>query len=93
MSCVANHTKLLEGVTRELRLELAAYHQQLISRKNTSRRHVNILYSIYKNSMSLYNYSLLIISLIRYYDIRFRIELFAKMQLSLKMSEVVAPIL
>jgi len=38
MSCVANHTKLLEGVTRELRLELTAYQQQLTSRKNYSRK-------------------------------------------------------
>merc|ERR1712141_99465 len=38
MSCVANHTKLLEGVTRELRAELTSYHQQIISRKAKPRK-------------------------------------------------------
>ena len=42
MKCVANHTKVLEGVTREVREELASYHQKLISRKSNPRKQVTI---------------------------------------------------
>ena len=40
MRCLVNHTKMLEGVTRELRLELSLYHQKRNSRKSTQRKQV-----------------------------------------------------
>ena len=40
MRCLVNHTKMLEGVTRELRLELSLYHQKRNSRKNTQKKQV-----------------------------------------------------
>merc|ERR1719225_1914828 len=40
MRCLVNHTKMLEGVTRELRLELSLYHQKRNSRKSTQKKQV-----------------------------------------------------
>ena len=38
MNCVSNHTKLLEGVTRELRSELTFYHNQIIATSAHQRK-------------------------------------------------------
>ena len=40
MRCLVNHTKMLEGVTRELRLELSLYHQKRNSRKSIQKKQV-----------------------------------------------------